>query len=65
MNVPSSNYPEGWNEERVEGVLKHYEKQSELEAVADDAASFELKDRTYIEVPKKLVPNVRRLLVHA
>ena len=59
-----SNYPEGWDEKRVKNVLKHYEKQSEFEAVAEDEASFELNDQTYIEVPKKLVPDIRRMLAH-
>ncbi|MFH0948631.1 MAG: hypothetical protein V1833_06525 [Elusimicrobiota bacterium] len=60
-----SNYPEGWNEKRVISVLKHYEKQNEFEAVSEDEASFELNDKTYIEIPKKLVTDVRKLLVHA
>ena len=58
----SSHYPVGWDEEKVLKVLKHYEEQSELEAVAEDEASFELEDYTYIEVPKKLLPKIRELI---
>jgi hypothetical protein len=36
-----SKFPPGWNEERVKKVLAHYENQSEEEAVAEDAATFE------------------------
>ena len=32
----SSLYPEGCDEQKVRKVLKHYEEQSELEAVAED-----------------------------
>jgi hypothetical protein len=32
-------FPPGWNEKRVRKVLKHYENQTEDEAVAEDAAS--------------------------
>ena len=58
----SSQYPEGWDEQKVLKVLKHYEEQSELEAVAEDEASFELEDYTYIEVPKKLLSEIRELI---
>lgn len=58
----SSHYPEGWDEQKVLEVLKHYEEQNELEAVAEDEASFELDDYTYIEVPKRLLPQIRELI---
>ena len=57
-----SNYPDGWDEKKVLKVLKHYEDQRELEAVAEDEASFELENYTYIEVPKKLLPKIRELI---
>ena len=60
-----NEYPDGWNEDRVKRVIDHYENQNELEAVAEDEASFDLDDQTYIEVPKKLIPQVRELLVIA
>jgi hypothetical protein len=31
-------YPKGWNRKRVEAVVRHYENQSEDEAVAEDEA---------------------------
>ena len=31
--------PPGWDEERVQKVLKHYEEQTEDEAVAEDEAA--------------------------
>lgn len=36
-----SKFPEGWSEERVRTVLRHYEEQTEDEAVAEDEAGME------------------------
>lgn len=35
-------YPPGWDEERVQYVLTHYETQSDDEAVAEDEAMSEI-----------------------
>ena len=55
-------FPPGWDEERVQRVLEHYDQQSEEEAVAEDEAAFEGRKETVMEVPTDLVPEVRRLL---
>ena len=57
-----SKFPPGWNEERVRLLLAHYEEQSEEEAVAEDEAAFADAESTVVEVPKELVPEVRRLI---
>ncbi len=57
-----SKFPPGWNEERVERVLAHYENQTEEEAVAEDEAAWEDSSQTFIEVPNDLVPAVRKLI---
>ena len=57
-----SNFPPGWDEERVRRVLSHYEQQSEDEAVAEDEAAFESSTQTFIEVPNELLPTVRELI---
>lgn len=57
-----NKYPAGWDERKVRRVLKHYESQTEEEAVAEDEAAFELKDQTVMVVPKKLVPEITRLI---
>jgi uncharacterized damage-inducible protein DinB len=36
-----AKFPPGWNEERVQNVLAHYETQSEDEALVEDEAAFE------------------------
>ena len=36
----TTEFPIGWNEERVHSVCAHYEQQTEDEAVAEDEAVF-------------------------
>jgi hypothetical protein len=57
-----SKFPPGWDEERVRRVLKHYESQSEEEAVAEDEAAFDSSAVTIMNVPKELVPEIRELI---
>ena len=57
-----SEFPEGWDEEKVRRVLAHYEQQSEEEAVAEDEAAYEDRTQSLVEVPVELVPAVRELI---
>ena len=57
-----TQFPEGWNEERVCKLLEHYEAQSDEEAVAEDEAAYESTTHTAMEVPVDLVPKVRELI---
>jgi hypothetical protein len=54
--------PSGWDEERVNKVLEHYEGQIEDEATAEDEAALEDRDQTFMEIPNDLVPEVRALI---
>ena len=45
--MTKTNFPPGWDEERVERVLYHYETQSEEEAVAEDEAAYEDPSQTF------------------
>ena len=60
--MKKSNFPKGWDEDRVRRVLAHYEEQTEDEAVAEDEAAFEDRAQTVMEVPKQLVPAIRELI---
>ena len=60
--MKQSKFPPGWDEERVEQVLAHYEAQTEEEAVAEDEAAFESADQTVMGIPSELVPKVRELI---
>ncbi len=58
----TTNFPPGWDEERVHRLLQHYDSLSEDEAVAEDEAAFEDSTQTVMEIPNELVPAVRALL---
>jgi len=60
--MKQNNFPPGWDAERVNRVLSHYESQSEDEAVAEDEAAFETSGQTVMEVPTEIVPVVRELI---
>ena len=54
--------PPGWNEERVQRVLAHYESQTDKEAVAEDEAAYNDSGDTLMKIPYQLVPIVRDLI---
>jgi hypothetical protein len=56
------HFPPGWDQERVQRLLAHYESQTEQEAVAEDEAAYAQRGLTMVEVPGALVPKVRRLI---
>jgi len=57
-----SQFPPGWDEERVQRVLKHYEEQTDEQSVAEDEAVYEATAGTTMEVPVELVPEIRKLI---
>jgi hypothetical protein len=61
MSKPGK-FPPGWDEDRVQRVIEHYESQPEAEAVAEDEAAFESPVETVMSVPTELVPEVRELI---
>jgi hypothetical protein len=54
--------PVGWDEDRVQRVLAHYESQTEDEALAEDENAGEDTSQTIMEVPRELVPAIRELI---
>ncbi len=61
--MKTKQFPPGWDESRVKRVIEHYESQAETESVAEDEATLEAPGQTLIEVPSKIVPRVRQLIV--
>lgn len=57
-----NRYPPGWDAQRVQDVVAHYEAQTEEEAVAEDEAATEDPSQTLMEIPNDLVPEVRKLI---
>ncbi len=60
--MKQTRYPTGWNKERVRKLLRHYETQTEDEAVAEDEAAFRRRNQTVMVVPKALVPAITRMI---
>jgi hypothetical protein len=54
--------PTGWDEDRVQRVLAHYEGQTEDEAADEDERALEDSSQTVMEVPSALVPAIRELI---
>lgn len=55
-------FPRGWNEKRVQEVIAYYDKQTEDEEVAEYEAAMKVDGMVVMLVPKKLVPEIRRLI---
>jgi len=60
--MKQNRFPAGWNEARVQRLLKHYEGKNEEEAVAEDEAAFALRGHTVLVVPKRLVPEITQFI---
>jgi hypothetical protein len=60
--MKQDKYPPGWDAERVKRVLRHYESQTEDEAVAEDEAASDDSGGTIMAIPTELVPKVRELI---
>ena len=60
--MDKNKYPDGWNQKRVQEVIEHVESRTEAETIAEDETAFE-QDYTAMQVPRKLVPIVRQLIV--
>jgi hypothetical protein len=46
----------------VRQVLGHYEKQTDVQAAAEDDRIFNDARHTFMQIPAKLVPAVRKLI---
>ena len=49
-------FPKGWDEDRVNRVIAHYESKSEAEAMAEEQAAWEDASQTFMEIPNDLIP---------
>jgi hypothetical protein len=59
--MSQSEFPDAWDEDKVQRVLAHYGEQTEDEALAEDEAGIQPSD-TVMNVPHDLVPKVRELI---
>ena len=58
------NCPPGWDDERVQRLIQHYDSQSDEETIAEDEAAFDDLSHTVMTIPNELVPAVRALLAY-
>jgi hypothetical protein len=58
--MKTNRFPKGWDEKRVRKVLRHYETQTDDQAVAEDEMAR--NERTTVQVPRELLPVVRELI---
>lgn len=56
-----STFPPGWDQDKVQRVLTHYEGQTEDEALLEDEAGIKPSE-TVMNVPHDLVGKVRELI---
>jgi hypothetical protein len=57
-----TKFPKGWDQTRVQRVIDYYDTQSDEDAVREMEESFATGSSTLMEVPVKLVPQIRRLI---
>ncbi len=55
-------YPPGWNRERVQQVIDHYERQTDEEAAAEHEMVAKAGKVTMMAIPNELLPAVRALI---
>jgi len=60
--TPTAHYPKGWNQKRADEVARYYENQSDAEAIAEAEAAQRDGAFATMQIPIKLVPEVRKLL---
>jgi hypothetical protein len=54
--------PTGWDEQRIQRIIAHYENQSEDEAVAEDEAAFSREGYATVQVPQGVLHEVLLLI---
>lgn len=62
MSKKTQKLPEGWDENRIRKVLDYYETQTDEAAAAEIDSGFDRQTETVLIVPKKLVPQIKRLM---
>lgn len=61
-SVSGNQWPPGWDESRVQQLIRHYEAQTEDETVIEDEAVLELEGQSVVVIPTELVDTVRALI---
>ena len=59
--MSQNKFPTGWNDEKVQRILAHYEGQNEGEALQEDEAGVD-HSATAVNIPHDLLPKVGELI---
>jgi len=62
MKKDPNKYPKGWNYARVQGVIEHFDRQSDDDAVAEAQAAWENSRVRMMAITVELVSQVESLL---
>jgi hypothetical protein len=55
-------FPQGWDEARVQRLIAHYDQMDDEELTVEDEAALEAEGQTLMVIPTELVPSVRELI---
>jgi hypothetical protein len=59
---PRVKFPPGWDERRVQSVIRHYDRQTDKQAIAEDESRVAANSSTTMRVPSPLVGKVRAMI---
>jgi len=54
-------FPPGWDADRVERLIAHYDALDEAQQVAEDEAAQEQPSQTTVVVPVEFMPAIRQM----
>jgi hypothetical protein len=57
-----NRYPKGWSRKKVQALAKYYDNQSDDAAIAEAEAAYRSRKSSLVQVPIKLLPEVRKLI---
>jgi len=57
-----NRYPRGLNRKKVQAIVDYYENQTDEEAIAEAEAAYRNPHTAMMQIPIRLVPQVRKLL---
>jgi hypothetical protein len=60
--MTEQKFPPGWDAQRVQRLIAHYDALDEESQVAEDEAAQEAPGQTVVVVPCELAPAIRQML---
>lgn len=60
--MSEQKFPPGWDADRVQRLIAHYEALAEESQVAEDEAALDSQGQTTVVVPIEFMPTIRHML---